>query len=251
MTKGTLITGFFVVLAFFGLFFTKRLKLAETLKKHHDVSGFAYNIVGVIYAVLLGFTIITVQEKFNTASQATEREAGIISELYRDAEVFDPEVREEIRKSFLEYMDLVIKDEWEKMGQLQISESTIQTVRKIWKLYYSIEPQNPRQQIWLAESIRKLNEFSATRLERLYEGYDTLNPMVWTLLLFGGVIVVFFIYLFHFEDTRLHLLITCLVAGLVTFMIFLVGELDQAYTGSMKVNPTAIQKVKEIIETWK
>ena len=246
-----LVTVFSVTLSLIGLWYVRKLKASETLKKHHDVSGFAYGIIGVVYAVLLGFTIITVQEKFNAASKATETEAGLLGELYRDAEVFKPEVREPIRTLFKEYMNLVLTDEWEKMGNLQISQATVEIVRTIWHIYYNIYPADTIEQIWLAESITKLNEFSTARLGRIYEGYDSLDSMVWALLIIGAIITISFIYLFHVESLKLHMIITALLAGLVSFMLFLVGELDSAYTGTMRVRPTAIEKVKEVIETWK
>jgi hypothetical protein len=45
----------------------RRWVAVEVLERHNEVAGFIYAVIGVVYAVLLGFTAIIVWERFNQA----------------------------------------------------------------------------------------------------------------------------------------------------------------------------------------
>ena len=79
-----------------GALLVRRAVGAEALALHNDVAGFIYAVIGVVYAVLLGFTAIIVWEQFRHAQQGVEREANALASLYRDAQVFPPDVRKQV-----------------------------------------------------------------------------------------------------------------------------------------------------------
>ena len=54
----------------------------DRLAKNNEIAGFKFATVGVIYAVLLAFTVVVVWEKFNDAELAVAEEAGAISALF-------------------------------------------------------------------------------------------------------------------------------------------------------------------------
>jgi hypothetical protein len=63
----------------------------ETLVKNNEIAGFKFATVGVIYAVLLAFSVIVVWEKFNDAQTSVAEEAGATAALFRYAEGKEPE----------------------------------------------------------------------------------------------------------------------------------------------------------------
>src|SRR5271156_4811726 len=52
----------------------------EKLAKNNEIAGFKFATVGVIYAVLLAFTVIAVWDKFSEAENAVADEAGAIAD---------------------------------------------------------------------------------------------------------------------------------------------------------------------------
>ncbi len=248
--NGILVVFIVVAGSILGLYWTRDKRFLDVFREHHDVSGFTFGIIGVVYAVLLGFTIVTVQDRYNQAHQASETESNYISDLYRDVEVFDKETQDKIHNLLTGYVDLVLNDEWSKMARQEVSDMTAAQMRKIWAAYAEIHPKDERDSIWLSQSLSKLNEFSATRLSRLYHGYESLGPMMWVLLIGGACITIGFIYLFHVRPFWLHAIITASLAGLISFMLFLIGELDRAYTGTVRVTPVSIERVQKMLEKW-
>ena len=48
----------------------------ERLSVNNEVAGFKFATIGVLYAVLLGFAVIVVWQRFNDAENAVAQEAG-------------------------------------------------------------------------------------------------------------------------------------------------------------------------------
>ena len=65
--SGLLLVGLPTVLAMFGPILVRRYVTLEKLEKNNEVAGFKFAVVGVLYAVLLGFAIIVVWERFSDA----------------------------------------------------------------------------------------------------------------------------------------------------------------------------------------
>ncbi|MGY1704454.1 hypothetical protein ACI79C_07760 [Geodermatophilus sp. SYSU D00697] len=59
--------------------------------QHDDVVGFIIAVVGVIYAVLLGFVVIVTWEAFNEAESIVGQEASTLRSMYRESAAFPPE----------------------------------------------------------------------------------------------------------------------------------------------------------------
>jgi len=91
-----LIVGGITVLATAGGLIVRRWVAVEVLERHNDVAGFIYAVIGVVYAVLLGFTAIIVWERYNHAQAEVEKEANELGDLFRDAQVFPDEIRREL-----------------------------------------------------------------------------------------------------------------------------------------------------------
>lgn len=58
-----LIVGSSIVLSLLVLWIVRKVFSHEQLTPHNEVSGFVYAAIGVIYAVILGFAVISVWEE--------------------------------------------------------------------------------------------------------------------------------------------------------------------------------------------
>src|SRR6266508_1910977 len=63
----------------------------ERIVSNNEVAGFKFAVLGVIYAVILGFAVIVVWERFSQAESTVTREAGAIASIYRLSDGLDPE----------------------------------------------------------------------------------------------------------------------------------------------------------------
>src|ERR1051326_2717365 len=91
----------------------------EDLREGHDVAGFIYAVVGVIYAVVLAFVVIVVWEQFNDAEHYAQQEASHIGDIRRLAEAFPDSIRNRIEGTTERYLHSVVEREWPKMAHGQ------------------------------------------------------------------------------------------------------------------------------------
>ena len=64
---------------------------------HNDVAGFLFSAICVIYAVVLGFVVIIVWEKYDTAVANTDAEVAAVADLYHSVAGYPPKERGQIR----------------------------------------------------------------------------------------------------------------------------------------------------------
>src|SRR5579863_6470682 len=87
----------------------------DRLTKNNEIAGFKFATVGVIYAVLLAFSVIVVWEKFNDAENAVADEAGAAAALFHYVEGNEPEAQA-VRIALTNYMKAAVDKEWPEMA---------------------------------------------------------------------------------------------------------------------------------------
>ncbi len=222
----------------------------HVLKQSHDVVGFTFSIIGVLYSVILGFTVINVQARHNAVLEASHNEAILLADLYEDAAFFQPQDRDAIRSSLRRYAKHVIEEEWWLSPERKIHVKTRNFIKDIWQSYYNIELTNEKMSIWYTESISKLDNFLNVRLTRQFNAWEHLGGMMWSLLIVGALITISFMFFFGLENLRSHMLMIILLAGYLSFMLYLVYSLDHVFNGPQGVKPEALEQVYNLFDSW-
>ncbi len=223
------------------LFIRKTVSLAS-LRRHHDVAGYMFSIIGVLYSVILGFTVINVQERYNKADETVDIEATMIADLYRDAAYFDRASLASIRTNLRKYVEYVIHNEWSKPSDQTRRIQANAYLQAIWKSYESVDiMQNERSKIWYEQTIVKLDRLMNARLAREFYSWEHLSSMMWSILILGAVITISFMFFFGLENLRIQMLMTALLTIYLTFMLYLVFSLDHVFQGPVHVTPKAFE----------
>jgi hypothetical protein len=238
-----------IIISLWALWKVRKAFSVRELKKSHDVVGFTFGILGVLYSVILGFTVINAQDRYNTVLETIHTEAILLADLYQDAAYFAAEDRDAIRLSLRQYIDHVVKEEWWIKAK-QINPRSRDFIKNIWDSYYRVALHSEKEKIWYSESIAKLNNFMNARLARQFTAWEHLGAMMWTLLIIGAVIVICFMFFFGLENMRSHMILTALLVGYLSFMLFLVYTLDHIFTGPQALKPTALEQVYNLFDEW-
>lgn len=228
-------------------FFRKRVS-ASTLRKHHDVTGFTFSIIGVLYSVILGFTVVNVQDRHNKADETVLTEATMIVDLYRDAAYFDPQSRSAIRTSLRNYVNYVLTEEWTHLQNQDRRLKADLILQQIWKSYEAVDLQSEITKIWYRQAIGKLDRLMNARLARELFSSDHLSSMMWAVLLSGAFITVCFMFLFGLESLFMQMLMTGLLVGYLSFMLYLVYSLDHVFKGADHISPKAFEETIMIMD---
>lgn len=233
----------FILFTVLGIFLVRKYISIKNLKAHHDAAGFIFANIGVLYAVLIGFTVVNVQQRFDKIKENSKIEASYLAELYRDSEVFPEKHREEIRSALKKYGKSVMEDEWDMLMEGKPNPKTTLAVNNIWRAYYAIMPADTREQAWYSLSIDKLNQLMNVRLNRILGGEQSLGAEMWTLLIVGGLALITFIWFFGFENVALQILMGSILAATTAFLLYLIYSLDTAFSGDLSISSAAFENV--------
>lgn len=248
---GILLVGMLVLLAVAGILLARRKVGVEVLKLNNEVAGFIYGVIGVLYAVLLGFTAIIVWERFDSAQAGADQEANALADLYRDAQAFPDDVRREMETHLHAYATLVAENEWAAMAERKPSPETWEVYNRLWRTYHVFQPQTDHEKIWYAQSLTKLNQLGDQRRLRLLSSRSHGVPgVIWVVLLGAGIITIGFSFLFGTRSAKAQVLMTSGLATIIALVLFSIMALEQPFAGITRVEPESFHQVANIFDVW-
>lgn len=236
----SLVVLIFITFSTIGILFCRSMIDRKGLKAHHDVAAVVFTNLGVLYSVLLGFTVVNVQQRYDQTENTTKIEASYLAQLFADSEVF-ADSKNEIQQAIKLYAQSVIDDEWPTMGiKGAKSLKTKQRLKDLWQAYYSLNPTSNKEIVWYTKSIDQLNKLMEARIARIVGSQDSLSDEMWSLLIIGGILIVSFLGFFGLENAWIHLLLGATLAATTAFLLYLIYSLDTAFTGKTSIPPDAM-----------
>jgi hypothetical protein len=235
-------------LAVGGSLLVRRAIGPDVLARHNDVAGFIYSVIGVVYAVLLGFTAIIVWEQFRKAQEDVEQEANALVDLYRDAQVFPDDVRDQIGERLRDYARLVVEEEWPAMAAGKSSAQTWDAYNLLWRAYHEFEPHDDHQRTWYVESVQRLNQLGDQRRTRLLALRAGIPTVMWGVLLGAGAITIAFSLFFGTHNARAQGFMTAALALTIGIVLLSILALEQPFAGITRIGPEAFEQAQEILE---
>jgi hypothetical protein len=248
---GTFIVGGITFVAVAGALLVRRWVTVEVLERHNEVAGFIYAVIGVLYAVLLGFTAIIVWERFDQAQVVVEKEANELGDLFRDAQTFPDDVRKELETKLRSYAQLVVEKEWPAMAERKASPEAWDACNQLWQTYYRFRPQNEYDRIWYTQSLTSLNQLGEQRRLRLLSSQSGGIPRVmWAVLIGAGTITIGFSFLFGTKNAVAQILMTAGLAMTIALVLLSILALEQPFAGITRIGPNAFNQLTNIFDTW-
>jgi len=211
-----------------------------SLIKHNDVAGFVFSVVGVIYAVVLGFVVVIVWEKFDAANDHVQVEAAAASDLYRTVGGLGPGIGDRVRAQLQAYAHHEIDVEWPLMASNQLPHAGLGTgLEQIVSEIVRYQPKTPgqidAQQIALRDAERLLD----ARRQRISDTSPSVPELLWFALIGGAVATLGFSYLFGVENRRAQLIMTAILAGIIAILFVVIHEFDSPFSGTVGVSDIA------------
>lgn len=208
---------------------------------HNDVAGFIFAAVGVLYAVLLGFVVITVWTGLDTARQTTFKEADALAGIYWISRELPAPVGPQLEHETLSYANTVMTTEWPLMADHKSSPDATNLVYQMRSTVFGITPVGDQQQVLYEHAVTHVEDLASERRARLNEVDDEVPPLLWVALILGAVLTVGFTFLFGLPNTVAHGLMVLSLGGLVVLSLVVIKELNFPFAGVAAIKPTAFQ----------
>lgn len=126
-------------------------------------------IVGTAFAVLLAFITLDAFQTYSTAKRAAQEESVALLEMFRTADFFPPDERDEIRNDFVCYGRAVVADEWPAMREPRGHSERVDH----WVDHFSedfhrlVDVRSGRERLGFEEMLQETRARTAGRSERL------------------------------------------------------------------------------------
>ena len=236
----------FVALA--GLHFVRKKYSTEVLRENHEVAAIIFNAFGLFYGVMVAFVVFVTWSGYDEATKNLQMEANEADDLFHITRAFPEPAGTTIRKGLMDYVRSVDNDELKRMSQGEISLHSNRAMTRLITVFYQMDEKSiPNRELY-AESLTRLNNLAQHRRLRIFAGNDTVPPVIWLVILVGGVITVSYTYLFGMKNIKAQYMMTATVTITITLILFLIYVLDHPFTGASKVSTEPLKQVTEIMQ---
>lgn len=201
----------------------------------NDVGLAIFQTVGAIFGITLAFTISTVYGEFETATSTVSHESNSIRTLHRLATRLPEPQRSDLQGALHTYVQQVVDTEWPKMMRGQESNEVSQALERLWQVQRGFPADSHIHHALEERLYRHLHALSDHRRDRLLDSRAQLAPLMWTLLLGGGLITVGFAVYLRTGNNRSQALMTGAMAAVIASGLLLVMVFDCPFSGSVHV----------------
>jgi hypothetical protein len=223
-------------LALFGLHLVRKKYSAEVLKENHEVAAIIFNAFGLFYGVMVAFVVFVTWGGYDDATKNLQLETSEALDIFHSAESFPESPRKAIQQGLRDYVSAVYNDEVPKMSEGDISLYSGGAHANLGVLFSQMDANTMPNRELYAESLRRLNNMAQYRRMRIFAGNDTVPPVIWLVLLVGGVFAVSYTFFFGMKNIRAQYLITTTLTVMVTSILFLIYVLDHPFTGTSRIS---------------
>ncbi len=207
---------------------------------HNDIVGYYLAAVTVFYGITLGLVAVGTWTTYSDVGTRVDREAEVVSSLYRDITGYPEPIRDSLQKNLRDYLGNVINVGWQQQRQGIVPTGSGIFLERFQKQMLAFEPGTPGQQILHAESYKQFNNLVEARRARLNAVTIGLPGALWALVILGALISIAVTLFFDTQSLSMHLWMTILMSTLLGLMVFLIGTLDNPFRGKVSVGPDSL-----------
>jgi hypothetical protein len=202
---------------------------------HNDVAGFLLAVIGVVYAVVIGFMLIDLHENYDAAEEAERSEALTLMAVAETSRVLGAQSQRQITGHVLAYERAVIAS-WPPGSKG--SETPARALERLLAEIEGLRPASESQEAFVWEATRELMDVSVAHHELHLEAREGfLEPAMWLALLISSVATLAFCLLFGLENAPLHYLMVAGAAIVVAVNLFLIVQFNYPFKGELSVRP--------------
>jgi len=219
----------------------------DVLWENHTVSGFIYNAVCVVYAVLIAFVVFVIWTELENTNSKIEGEANNLLNLYYDANAYPDSVKKEIQSTIREYTKRVTQDEWKSLAEGKSDSLAQKLFIKLNRIFLSIKTSDVANTEVLSQSLDNMKEIREYRRHRILSSKQNMPSILWTVLIISAVIIVAFTFLFSVKEAWQNNVMTAFLVFVNVLVLYLIYVLDNPFKGYDSIKPEAFQPLLDII----
>ena len=243
---------------------------------YDEIGGHFLGVVGVIYAVVVAFVVVTAWQQFDHTEEIAlqeQRDVNVLFQLagaYREGRNLHELV--DTRRAVL-HIRALLRDyavnmvrEWNQMqrgeelcfanvssenppvcrrsdGANSSSNTTNYRIQEIGDNIDFLQPKTRRDAAIYEQSIVLFADLLQARDHRRHHYEETLPPILWGSFVIGAMIIIVLIYLLGKPDSKEQLVRTSTLCAMIGIMMALAFVFDHPFKGSMGIDASGWCKI--------
>src|SRR3954452_2912229 len=205
--------------------------------------------VGLVYGALLGFVIVVAWEQFSSAETNVSNEASTLITMYRQTVGMPVPEQTQMRVLLRKYTGAVAGPEWANAIRSGTgTESARDALNEMYRVLGSKQSSvqsSPISQKFLDQ----LTTLASERNQRILDAKPRIPGLLWTGLLFGGVVLLGLGGFMRLGTTRAHSGLLSAVAVLLGLLLFIVFWLDHPFGNQLGVTPAPFEQSLSVFDS--
>ncbi|HEX3665489.1 MAG TPA: hypothetical protein VHU23_09690 [Rhizomicrobium sp.] len=215
-----------------------RVLSLESRRRHHEVGNPIFQLIGVMYSVLLAFVFSEVWAEYNMAAQAIDTECGALHGAAMLADTLPHPEADRINAAILNYTQFVLRQEWPAMRDQRLGVAQISALRGPLNAAASIQGGEVKAQI-----LGLIAEAQAARETRLFQAGLGMPVAMWIVVsAIGGVLIVF--VLLAGTEPPGTVVLSGSFAASIAMVLVLVRMMDYPFQGALALGNDHFQMIE-------
>jgi hypothetical protein len=202
--------------------------------------------VSLVYGALLGFTVVVAWEQFSSAEMNVTSESSTLATMYRQTVGMPATEQGQVRQLLRTYTTAVL-NEWDPQTRTRAAATARGAITDMYRVVGTQgrqEAANPLS----GEFLGQLTVLTSQRNTRILDARPRIPGLLWTGLLFGGLVVLAQLGFIRMDSKRGHILLSSAVAILLGLLLFIVFWLDHPFGHQLGVTPAPFQHSLEVFD---
>jgi len=216
-------------------------------KEHNPAVSPFLTVVGLVFGALLGFTVVVAWEQFSSAEAHVASEASTLSTMYRQTVGMPVPEQAQMRALLRKYTMAVEGPEWDRENTGGTTDTARAALTEMYRILGSQPPSvasTPINQAFLGQ----LTALTSARNNRVLDALPKIPGILWSGLLFGGVLLVALTGFVRLESRVGHVVLSSSVAVLLGLLLFIVFWLDHPFGTQLGVTSVPFERALSVFD---
>ncbi len=243
VVSGLIVVAIAALVGAAGLLLKVRLFPKREDEESEDVTGYATMMVSVVFALVLGLSLVSVWENKDSAGSHVSAESSSLHEISLLATALLPDDQHRIQDAATTYAHYVVGTEWPAMrAGHEVGEEGWQLLGDLRTAFLSSDFAAPARVAVLSDATTQLSTLADARRGRLEDAERRMPGVLWIGLVLGGLLTAAMTFAYGVEQRFQHLGMVMGLVAMIGFILILIYSLDNPFHRGLGTDPKAFTR---------
>ncbi len=243
-----LVTAIVIAATIFLFYFGRKAVNRFQTDDEKETINVSLNFLALFYAVFVVLVFVDVQSTHNQIQDNVEKEASILIDMYHTSSALSLYDKVGVSKAIYQYALDVLNKELPLMQEGK-DYALVPLIHydQLWNVISNINPKDYKQFALYQTMLGRLGELTDARYQRFTSVDGITSPFIWTVLIYGAVIMIASLLMLSTKSTTSNLILVSFTVSMLVLVLLLIFSLDKPFSGSTTVSLKAYQEVLQHI----